>query len=141
MKEFEHLKPPATEGKIHRIELQTEGDMVGFANLEYRNSPFPFYYIKLVFVLPHARNQGFGKDILNELNHFLDLRKKAGLLFNSIAENDPAYSIYEKAGWKPVIPGSSCYGYNLPTDLENGRLHKAVYAVETAEMEKDRKKT
>ncbi len=140
MKKFEHFKPTETEEKIHRIELRMDGDQVGFANLEYRNRPFPFYYVKLVFVLPHARNLGFGKEILAELNNFLDSHKKAGLLLNSIDEDDPAYSIYEKAGWKPIKHGSHCYSYNLPTGLTEGRLEKAVYEVETAEIEKSMKK-
>jgi GNAT superfamily N-acetyltransferase len=125
--ELEYKKPIENSERVHRIEMTLEGRVIGYANLEYRNDPFPFYYLKLIFIKGY-RGQGLGTQVLTEVNAFLDAKKKPGLLVNAISRTSPARRIYEKHGWVAIPGHEDWYSYGLP-DLELGQLEKAIYVV------------
>jgi predicted GNAT family acetyltransferase len=141
MPSFEHKKPPETYQEsgehVHRLELTENGEKVGYAEFDYRNDPFPFYYISLIFVDREQRQKGFGSEILRKLNKFLDEKGRAGFLINAISYKNPARNMYAEHGWE-LLPGKEdYYVYNLPKDLEPGRLEKALYQIRRQVLNED----
>ena len=125
--DFEYKKPPETENKFHRLDLIIDGENIGFAEMEFRNNPFPFYYIELVFVKEIMRGQGLGVKIVEKINEFLDEKGKPGILLNSIS-SDLAHikTIYQNHVWKAVQGRPIYFTYKLP-ELPKGRLDKAIF--------------
>lgn len=134
MAQVEFLKPPEVFEKMrayhHRLELSVHGENVGYADFEYFSNPFPFYYISFVFVRPKARNQRFGREIMTTINKFLVDKRKAGLLVCTIEAEDATAGMYERYGWQPVPGKPEWYTYNLPKQLNAGRLEQAIYQVD-----------
>ena len=135
-KKFEHSGPAETQEKVHRIDLYVAGENIGHADLEYSSNPFPFYYFSLVFIDKKARGKHYGKNILEEVNSFLDARGRPGILFNAIDADDPGRTMYEKSGWRQIEGKINWFGYNLPQDLDTGRLEKAIYSIEKTQRKR-----
>jgi len=128
MKKFEYRKPAETVEKRHLIELEVDGVRVGFARLEYKNNPRPFYYVHVVLVYKNYRGKGFGKDVLQRINDILDQKRASGILVTTIDEDSPAYKMYEKHGWVRIPNRSDWYGYNISGWTES-QLAKAIYGI------------
>lgn len=103
---------------------------MSFAELEYHNDPFPFFYVDFVSVEPLRRGQGFGSAVLEQVNQFLKEKAKAGLLESSISPRNPAYGLYQRHGWQPVPGADEWFSFNLPKNLPPERIQKAMQAVE-----------
>jgi len=133
MKQFDHFKPPEMYEQerehTHRMRLVEDGTYIGFADFEYRNDPFPFYYISMIFVKQIQRGKGFGREIIQQMNAFLDSKKIPGLLRNRIAAEHPAHDMYEHAGWTTIAGNPEWLGYHLPAHLRQGRLEKALHEI------------
>ena len=135
MASFSHLKPHEVferEGyHAHKLELRDDkGEEIGYAEFEYYSDPFPFYYVAFISVADKYLKKGFGGNILRQVNGFLDSKGRAGLLINAVEQNDPARSMYERYGWVPVPGKKDWLAYNLPENLDDGRLEAAIYKAE-----------
>lgn len=132
-KSFTHLRPPEVYSKegeyTHRIELTADGRRVGYVDFEYRNDPFPFYYVSMIFTRQAERGKGFGKDILQQINAFLDSKKIPGFLRDVIDPENPARGMYERNGWTPIEGKELWFGYNVPLDFSKGRVNKALHEI------------
>ncbi|MBI5153199.1 MAG: GNAT family N-acetyltransferase [Parcubacteria group bacterium] len=101
---------------------------MGFAELQYRNDPFPFYYVEFVFIREESRGSGLGRAVLGEINTFLDSKRKPGILCNAISENSPAKHMYENHGWTKIDGHEDYYSYQMP-HIKRGQLEKALYSI------------
>ena len=135
MPEFSHSRPPEVFGKegyhTHKIEVGGDKEKIGYIEFEYYNDPFPFYYVSFLSVKSEKRGEGFGSALLEKINEFLDTKSRTGFLVNTISPDNPAKPMYEKHGWVPVSGKSGWFAYNLPDDLEEGRLEKAIYKIKS----------
>ena len=132
---FEYKKPPENQEHVHKIEMVIDGDVIGHADLEYRNDPFPFYYVSLVFIKKTFRGSGFGREVLEKINGFLDSKKKPGILANAIDIDHPAHQMYEKCGWIKIQDKEDWYSYGLD-NLNPNKIKKAVYITEERDSKK-----
>lgn len=114
---------------FHKLDLIVDGIEIGKAELFYKNSPFPFYYLSWVEIKPEYRGGGHGGFFLAAINEFINERGKAGILTNLIPEDSPAHLVYANYGWQEVGGHSGWYIYNSPYDLSYERLDKAIYAI------------
>ena len=132
MRKIEHYHPKEVHEKgedyIHRLDLQVNGEKIGEAQLIYKNSPFPFYYLSSISIREDLRGNGEGKNFLVSINNFLLKKGKTGILVNSIDENHPANQIYKNYGWTPV--GNYYYIFNPPKNLSPGRVSKAIHEID-----------
>lgn len=130
------IKPPEVFEQMgayhHRLELTIEGEKVGYVNFEYRNKPFPFYYISFGVLNLANRAKGWGKEAMLTINAFLDSHGKAGILMDAIPEDSPAHGMYAKYGWTPVAEKPDWYSYNLPKNLATTRVEEAIYKIDNA---------
>lgn len=95
-----HIRPAKETGEhFHTLELQADGERVGQAEMVYFSDPLPFYYVANVVVDPAFRGYGFGSILVEQINNFLDKKKKVGILYNAIQKNTPQNAVYEKHGW------------------------------------------
>mgnify|MGYP001561732809 CR=1 FL=1 len=133
MKKFEHFRPDEMnaleEGYTHRLELTEKGELIGFADFEYHNKPFPCYYVSIIFVREKHRGQGAGGEILDTVNTFLKGRNAAGMLVDSIDPRNPAAGMYERNGWQAIPDQNQWYTFNLPEGVASGRLAKVIYQI------------
>lgn len=139
MKKFEYIKPEdffEGKNKPHQLELHDNGELVGFAHFDYRNYPFPFYRVDLIFIKPDFRGSGYGREFMKEINSFLIKKGKAGLLLNSIDEDDPTHNMYEKYGWKPVEGREPWFSFNLPDGVDKEKLSRAINRTEVVDEKK-----
>lgn len=116
-KRFEYSRPEESETEQHTIELVVKGEKVGDATLEYHSRPFPFYLVTFVEVEFGQQGQGYGSELVEKINEFLNTRNRPGVLEDAINENNPARGFYERHGWKRIAD-TSWFVYNLNPDLE-----------------------
>ena len=81
------------------------------------------------------KGRGFGGALIEQLNNFLDSKGKAGILRNIIDRQNPAFSIYEKRGWRPIEDHEDWLIYNPPKNLTPDRINKAIHGIQ--DMERD----
>lgn len=133
--DFSHRKPPEVfekEGyQTHKIEIKENNERIGYVEFEYYNHPFPFYYVSYVLVKDELRGRGIGRKLLEKIDNFLDTAGRAGILLNNISKSSPARDMYENHGWAPIPGKDDWLTYNLPSDLEDGRLEKAIHKIES----------
>jgi len=133
MRNIEHYQPEETnekgEGYFHKLDLIVDGENIGKAELFYKNSPFPFYYLSWIDINPEKRGAGHGKNFLAAINQFLDSKGKSGLLTNSIHNESPAHSMYQNNGWQEIANHQGWYIYNPPKNLFPDRVDKAIHEV------------
>lgn len=132
MRNIEHYRPEEINEKggdyIHRLDLMMNRENIGEAQLIYKNSPFPFYYLSSISIRKDVRGKGEGKNFLVGVNNFLLRKRKAGILVNSIDKNYPENQIYANNGWEPL--NNDYYIFNPPKNLTPDRIKKAVYEIE-----------
>ena len=133
MRDIKHYQPEETneksEGYFHKLNLIVDGENIGKAELFYKNSPFPFYYLSWIDIKQNKKGVGHGKNFLAAINQFLDLRGKSGLLINSTNAGSPVHSIYQNNGWQKIDNHQDWYIYNPPKNLSPGRVDKANYKI------------
>ncbi len=136
MKNIEHVHPERSEAEgkdtLHRLELMDDGQKVGFAELEYRNDPFPYYYVVYLEVKEQSRGQGYGRDVLRALNDFLDQRGRTGILTDTITPNSPAAGMYARNNWEPIVGQDGWYIHNPPKNIGDARIQKALFSIQEA---------
>jgi ribosomal protein S18 acetylase RimI-like enzyme len=134
MGEIRHIQPEQffeSESQYsHRLELFQEKEKVGDAYLVYTSKPFPFYYIAYLEVAREARGKGYGKELVDKVNHFLESKGKAGILEDRIFKNNPAKGMYERYGWHAVPDHAGWYTYNLPEGIDDQKVHAAINRVD-----------
>lgn len=99
---------------LHTVPFISEGSIVARVEMVYKTYPFPYYYINDITV--DQKNQGYGREIVQQLNQLLESKNVAGLLTNGIARSSPAQGMYEKYGWKPIPTRANFLTYNIPPD-------------------------
>ncbi len=124
--EFEYKKPTENLDKVHKIELVIDGEVAGYADLEYRNDPFGFYYVQTVLIRKGFQGHGFGSEMLEKVNEFLDSKNKPGLLLDAVMEDESAAGVYERHGWVRIPGKKYWFGYNLE-NMEPGQVEKAIH--------------
>lgn len=127
---MQHIKPATmyelTREYVHRLQLVIENEPVGYAELEYYNKPFPFYYLSFLQVSENHKGQQFGSFVLDKFNSFLKEKGKAGILYDAMKDSSAAKGIYARHGWLSVAGKKDWYVYNPPQGLDDISLHKAV---------------
>lgn len=100
---IERFRPGEGSQPFHTFEIHTKtGDVLGHLNMVYLGKPIPCYYLVYAEVLSHFRGRGLGHNILRAFRDFAEKEKAVALLDNIIPPHDPAYTIYQKLGWRPV---------------------------------------
>ncbi len=85
----------------HRLKLlDNEGKLVGFAELVYFSKPISAYYLEYMRVTKERRGQGFGSELIEQVNAFLKEKGKMGILVDAIEEDQAALGMYLSHGWK-----------------------------------------
>ncbi len=144
MREIEIVKPTVPASRkpesdmecAHRLELKIDKEVVGYAEFHYHNGSFPVYYISFVFTRHRYRGEGWGNEIIQNINKFLSSSGKSGLLFDVIESTNPAKGLYQKNGWLPIPGKPFWYGFHLPPNLNNKQLDRAIYKIDKAEKKR-----
>ena len=118
----------------HRLVYSTETDTdLGYIDLRYKNDPFPFYYLDFMRVNPEVRGQGHGTELIEDLNKFLRVMNKAGILYDLISDNSPAKGLYEKHGWQKLESGGEkfqgWYVYGRPVNVDDFAIKRAIRSI------------
>jgi GNAT superfamily N-acetyltransferase len=127
---IEHEKPESNddiESRMHELQLCLDGKEVGYARLQYFNKPFPFYYIGHIFVQEEHRDKKLGVHLLEQINDFLDKRRKAGVLRNGLHDKEGLENFYEKRRWEKIgsmNDGSLLLFYNTPEGVGDNEIKK-----------------
>jgi len=118
-----------------RLDLSIGQENVGYAEVVYIGSPFPFYYLADLYVEKEHQKQkkGFGKALLKRINEYLDQTNKAGILLNSIGIEDsdphPAQDMFRDNGWTEVIEEPDWYTYNIPEIVTREQILQAINSI------------
>ena len=76
-----------------------------------------FFYIGFIKVNVGFKNQNIGKDILQNINNFLDRKNVPGILVDVLHINGNAIEtkgMYQRSGWKQIIKyDEQLLGYNV----------------------------
>jgi len=95
----------------------TRGDKsVGYVTMQHFVEPIDFYEVSHIHVNDtfHGgfRNQGIGRDIILNINKFLDEKKKPGILLDmtiDLENHDNVVGYYGRHGWTKVGHDSDVY--------------------------------
>lgn len=128
---------PSPEYYAHTLKLEIKGQEIGYAHIKYITKPFPLYYVEYLEVYKEYKGEKYGREILLEINKFIDKRRKLGILFNIIHEEDKPLvaGMYERNGWKE-INNSGWYFYNLPKNFNSKLLDKAISVIKHREWDR-----
>ena len=124
---------PGTE----KIELtDDEGRLLGHCQLKYFTSPLPFYYISFLskernHIRTESETQTTGDLIMSKINTFLKGKNLPGILISTIPHSDSATSLFQRNGWRPLLPDRERWmGLNFPENLDPGTLKGMISTVE-----------
>lgn len=90
------------ESPQHRFDLMVEGKKIGVAEVDYFSKPLPLYQITELYVDFEHKGKGYASKILEQVEAFLEKKKKPGVLVDAIMVGDPASGLYARRGWKKV---------------------------------------
>lgn len=89
--------------------------MLGFAIAEWAGKPEELYaYIQTLEVLPEARGQGIGRQLLSLLEASAREAKAQAIWLHVDAENAPAIRVYESRNYQPAGREKDYYGLGRP---------------------------
>lgn len=128
---IQHISPiQKTEGPPeHVVQIVIDGEKVGEATLEYFSKPFPLYYVSNLGIYSPHQSKGYGRKVMEFIEHMLKEKGKAGILFDAIDEDHPVHGgasgMYQRRGWEHVT--GLRYAYNIPkgSDLEQLKQFQA----------------
>ena len=133
MTEFDHDSHPqdsATpifeDGVEFSLELSPSEKEFGEAKMIYYNEPFPFYFIHRIEVKADSQGKGHGREILKQVNDFLDRQGASGMLIDSILPASKAFGMYEKHGWKTYQKNPQYLLYNWPEEMADSQIRLAI---------------
>ena len=106
----------------HRFDLVVDGERIGAAEIDYVSKPLPMYQVTDIYVDFEHKGKGYASQIMEQVENWIKVRKKPGILVDAIMEGDPAQGMYAKRGWKEVPGGMGLYVYNWPDSVDLGIL-------------------
>jgi len=131
----EYITTPGSE-RIDLVDNDLNPKVLGYCELLYIKDPFEFYYLGwLVTRVPNKdRAPGqlsIGEQVLDKANDFIDSRGAAGILCNTISENIPVHSIYQRHGWVALNTSHNSkdrlwMSRNLPAQASPEIMSKAI---------------
>jgi GNAT superfamily N-acetyltransferase len=105
-KRMHNLEKNHIEVYRHSLKLTNESeDHIATVTFEHCVKPFDFYYVCYIDVCNEFRGKGIGRNIVNQINHFLSKNMAIGVLKDGIAYDDSnderSSGMYQRLGWKP----------------------------------------
>jgi GNAT superfamily N-acetyltransferase len=98
--QINYLSPPEAmeqgDPPQHRFDLIIEGQRKGAAEINYYAKPLPLYQLTGLYVDFDEQGQGYASQLMDQVENFLQERKRPGVLVDAIQPGDPASSIYER---------------------------------------------
>jgi ribosomal protein S18 acetylase RimI-like enzyme len=117
-----------THERSARIELEADGERIGYAEIRYFRKPFPFCYISSLSIDAAFRGLKLGSDMVRSINAFLDKKKVSGVLINAVGEGTGATNMYERHGWrKTSVPRLLVYGKDSEKFSTDKALSERMY--------------
>ena len=122
--EFVHARPKEASPELpaqHDIDLEVDGESVGYAKLVYFSKPVPGYELGMLYINEDKRGKGYGGMLMEKIESMLKQKGKTGILREGIGELDPtspAIGMYERRGWVPVPGTESEFVFNLPKSVK-----------------------
>lgn len=119
-----HLRPKEASPELpaqHDIDLEVNGESVGYAKLVYFSKPVPGYELGMLYINEDKRGMGYGSALMDKVESMLKQKGKTGVLREGIAEldpNSPAIGMYERRGWVPVPGTENEFVFNLPKTVQ-----------------------
>jgi GNAT superfamily N-acetyltransferase len=108
---------------VHYFSIESEGKEIGKAEIRYYSRPFPHYVIEELQIFDQdEREKGYGSMALERIESFLSERRKAGIVVDGIADDNPARGMYERRGWSRLPGEDAVYAYNLPNSVDISTL-------------------
>ena len=104
------------EAPQHRFDVLVDGKKIGAAEVDYFSKPVPLYQVTELYVDFEHKGKGHASKILEQIEKFLDNKKKPGVLVDAIISGDPAQGMYARRGWKEVPGSMGMHVYNWPED-------------------------
>lgn len=105
----------------HAFELLKDDKVIGGAEVEYFSRPLPFYQLTELWVEPEYTGSGGASRIMDQVENFLEERKKPGILTDAITDDNPAKGLYERRGWQ-LVPDQMLHVYNWPDHVPTSIL-------------------
>jgi len=102
----------------HRFDLVVGGERIGAAEIDYFSKPLPLYQVTDLYVDFEHKGKGYASQIMDQVETWLRVKKKPGVLVEAILDGDPAKGMYERRGWQPVPNSLGLHVYNWPDDID-----------------------
>lgn len=94
------------------IKEEESGEEIASAEVDEFKEPFRFFYIARITVVPSHQGKKYGSRLIKKIEEHLINEKAPGILFDTIENNSPAYGMYARRGWVPVIGCMDMYAFN-----------------------------
>lgn len=102
------------EESLHTIDLILDGKVIGRAEMTYYSKPFPLYQVSELYVESEYQGAGRASKIMEQVESFLETKRKAGVLVDAIILGASASGMYKRRGWQEVPDSGGVFAYNLP---------------------------